>query len=64
MGGGQSISTIPAEANPASPGCLQSSFRAIRNHVTLMFGNRRQDMQSQAVGMRIVHRHELDTGIH
>ena len=45
VGRGQSVSTIPAKANPASLGCLQSSFGALRNHLALMFGNRCEDMQ-------------------
>jgi hypothetical protein len=64
VGRGQSICSIATKTDSSSLRCLQSSFSALRNHLTLMFGNRREDMQGQAVGVRIIHSHELDARVH
>jgi hypothetical protein len=53
-----------AEYNTASLGGLQCVLGALCNHLAFVLCNGGQDVNGELVGVRIVHRDELDTGVH
>ena len=45
-------------------GCLQSIPRPLSDHFSLMLSHRGKDMNGELVGVRVIDRDELDTGVH
>jgi hypothetical protein len=52
-----------AEHNTASLGGLQCVLCALGNHLAFMLRDGGQDVNRELVGVRVVHRDELDTGV-
>ena len=52
------------QAGRRAPSQPQRGLGAIRDHFSLMLGDGGQDVQLEAGRMRIVHRDELNAGIH
>jgi hypothetical protein len=52
------------ETRPPRLGRREGRLGALGNRFALMLGHRRQDMQRQLVGVRIIDRNELNAGIH
>ena len=62
--GRKPISAISSEPNSARFGSLQRCFGSLRNHLPLMFGDGRENMQGQAGRMRVIHSNKFDARIH
>jgi hypothetical protein len=54
---------VPKSLPPRLDG-RQEPPDALRDRLALVFGNGRQEAEGQLVGMGVVHRYELDAGVH
>ena len=52
-----------AQALPALLGGRQGGLGALRDHLALVLVHRREDVDGQLVGVRVVNSHELDAGV-